>query len=80
MQTADGKVLSGLVREQGNELVITEADKTTRLPKSEVESRVVQKKSLMPEGIETQLSPNELADLLAFLVSLKVGGLGDTAK
>ena len=76
VQTADGKVLSGLVREHGDELEIIEADKTTRLPKAQVDARQVQKKSLMPEGIETQLSPAELADLLAFLVSLKVGGPG----
>ncbi len=80
VQTASGQVLSGLVREHGDELEIIEADKTTRLPKTEVETRQVQKKSLMPEGIETQLSADELADLLAFLVSLKVGGPGDAAK
>jgi putative heme-binding domain-containing protein len=80
VQTSAGQVLSGLVREHGDELEIIEADKTTRLPKSEVETRQVQKKSLMPEGIETQLSADELADLLAFLVSLKVGGPGDAAK
>jgi quinoprotein glucose dehydrogenase len=80
IQTADGKVLSGLVREHGDEIEIIEADKTTRLPKTEIETRQVQKKSLMPEGIEIQLSADELADLLAFLVSLKVGGPGDAAK
>ncbi len=80
IQTTGGQVFNGLVREHGDELEIIEADRTTRLPKAEVEERHVQKKSLMPEGIETQLSADELADLLACVVSLKVGGPGDAAK
>jgi hypothetical protein len=37
------------------------------VPRGEVEQVTQSKVSLMPEGIEAQLQPQELADLFAFL-------------
>jgi len=40
---------------------------------SQVESRTIQKQSLMPEGIVNNLTPEDLADLIAYLQSLTGG-------
>lgn len=69
--TADGKVLVGLVKDEGNALLILNVDKSERIPKTDVESRAVSRISTMPEGQETQLSRREFIDLIAFLASLK---------
>ena len=37
---------------------------------SQIESRTIQKQSLMPDGIVNNLTPEELADLIAYLQSL----------
>ena len=69
--TTDGKTFSGLVREEGDSLRIFDADRETLLPKSKIDERTVVKKSLMPEGQEQQLSREEFADLIAYLLSMK---------
>lgn len=69
--TADGRVLAGLVKVEGDNLRIITVDKELVLPKKEVEERAVQKKSLMPDGLWKELSPSELRDLVAYLESLK---------
>jgi putative membrane-bound dehydrogenase-like protein len=69
----DGKVVSGfVVSERADSTIIREADGRQReLKKSEVEEKVIQKISAMPEGIVANLSPEQLADLIAYLQSLK---------
>ena len=42
--------------------------KLETIPRGEVEELQVSKVSLMPEGLEKQLKPQEIADLFAFLV------------
>ncbi len=69
--TDEGKTFSGLVREEGDLLHIFEADRETLLPKSKVDQRAVVNKSLMPDGQEQQMSREEFADLIAYLLSLK---------
>lgn len=71
VQTAAGKVYSGMVKEEGDSLRITTAAGEDVVPKSSVETRKVQKHSIMPEGLAKTLSPAELNDLLAYLRSLK---------
>lgn len=66
----DGRVFSGLVKEQGDTLRIVLPDGETRVKKAEVEERVVQKKSFMPEGQHRVLSVREFADLVGYLQSL----------
>lgn len=66
---ADGRVLTGLVVEESAEQI------TLRLPggrqevllRDELEELTTSELSLMPEGLENQLSLQELADLLALL-------------
>lgn len=69
--TVDGKIYSGLVKDDGKQLRIITADSEIKLDKSKVDERVVQKKSLMPENQEQMLSLQELHDLLAYLMSLR---------
>lgn len=67
----DGAVYSGLVKEEGDKLRIISADKIDLLPKSDVDERSVQKKSLMPDNQHRALSRSEFADLMSYLQSLK---------
>jgi len=66
----DGRVLNGLVKEEKDTLRIVMPDAETRVKKVDVDERVVQKKSLMPDGQHRPLSPREFADLVGYLQSL----------
>lgn len=69
----DGTLVVGLlVHETEMELVIRSADgRNHRISKDEIEAQRVQTESLMPEGLAADLTAQEVADLLAFLESLK---------
>jgi putative heme-binding domain-containing protein len=67
----DGKVLSGLVKEEGAFLRVLGLDQDVRVAKADVESRAVTRVSIMPEGQEAQLSRRELVDLIAYLATLR---------
>ena len=69
--TKSGQTFSGLVRDEGDSLRVLNLDKNTRLAKSAVEERSVQRISIMPEGQEAQMSRREFVDLIAYLMSLK---------
>ncbi|MBW3599456.1 MAG: c-type cytochrome, partial [Planctomycetes bacterium] len=68
--TADGRVLTGLLVEDSQERVVlkTQGGKLEIVPRDQVDEMRQSKLSLMPEGVENQLKPQELADLFAFLV------------
>ena len=54
------------------EIVLRSANgRNHRISKGEIESRRVQPESLMPSGLAADLTAQEVADLLAFLESLK---------
>ena len=65
----DGRVVSGLVsKDTAEELVLTvAAEQTVSLNRSEIEEIKPGTVSIMPAGLDQQLSTQELADLLAFL-------------
>ncbi|MDP6443539.1 MAG: PmoA family protein [Pirellulaceae bacterium] len=69
--TADGKQLSGFLKqESGLRLDLVRDDgKLVSIRKSEIEARKRVNKSAMPEGMAKQLSPQHVADLIAFVVS-----------
>jgi putative membrane-bound dehydrogenase-like protein len=69
----NGDVVQGLiVEETPDRLVVqTDADKTQRLSPSEIKSRRQIRLSMMPEGLLANLSPQQIADLLEFLTTLK---------
>lgn len=69
--TNDGIVKNGvLVEETGNAITLRgqQAEQTTLL-RSQLESLTSSGKSLMPEGFENQITPDEMSDLLSFLAS-----------
>jgi putative heme-binding domain-containing protein len=67
--TADGRVLTGLVAERSAERIVlkTQGGKLETVAADQVEDVKVSEISLMPEDLETQMSPAELADLFAYL-------------
>jgi putative heme-binding domain-containing protein len=73
--TSDGAVITGLkIAEDKQKLHIRAADgKDHPLAKDEIESFKIQPQSIMPKGLAAAMTAQELADLLAFLSSLKSG-------
>jgi len=71
--TNDSSVFTGLVlRETETQIVLAAGVNTiTTIDKDEIESRKESSQSLMPAGLEQQLSIQELSDLLTFLEQKK---------
>ena len=67
--TKEGRVVSGLPVEDSPQRVVlkVQGDKQEIIARSEIDQVVPSKLSLMPEGIEKQLQPQELHDLFAFI-------------
>ncbi|MCO6458235.1 MAG: PQQ-dependent sugar dehydrogenase [Pirellulaceae bacterium] len=72
-ETTDGKVYAGLMVERGeNEVVLKDAEnKLQRLPVDRIEGLYPQQKSLMPDLLLRDMTAQQVADLLAYLESLK---------
>jgi len=73
VETTDGRVFTGLLLKKDKaEVVLRDAQaKELRFAADEIELLVPQQKSLMPELLWQDMTAQELADLLAFLMSLK---------
>jgi uncharacterized repeat protein (TIGR03806 family) len=73
LETKDGRVLTGLIVEKrAQELVLKDAQgKTIRVPNDDVQQVVPQSRSLMPELLLRDLTAQQVADLLEFMVSLR---------
>jgi putative membrane-bound dehydrogenase-like protein len=67
--TSDGKVQNGLLRnETSDEIVlVTGANQEARIPRADIEEIRPSTVSVMPAGLDQQLTTRELADLVAFL-------------
>jgi putative heme-binding domain-containing protein len=67
--TADGRVLTGLLAEEGKERVVLklQGGKLETIPRDQVDAMKTAEVSLMPEDVEQQLAPQDIADLFAFL-------------
>jgi putative heme-binding domain-containing protein len=67
--TEDGQVLNGVIRDEtASEITLQlDAQKTIRVPLDEIEERLPGSVSIMPTGLDKQLTPQELADLVVFL-------------
>ena len=67
-----GKIFTGfVVRESAETVTIRQADGISReLIQDEVEERVKQEVSMMPKGIVGNLTPQQLADIIAYLQTL----------
>lgn len=71
--TDDGRQVSGVVQVDRPEAMTLSAgpDKTFRVPREQIVAMVRSEVSIMPTGLEKILSDQELADLVAYLRSLK---------
>ncbi len=71
--TNDGRIFNGLVqRETDEELVLaTGPNKEVRIARSEIDEINRSKVSVMPAGLDKQLTPQQLADLVEFLTTRK---------
>ncbi len=68
--TKEGRVVTGLPTEDNAQRVVLkiQGDKQEIIARRDIEEIVRSQLSLMPEGLEKQLQPQELADLFAYLV------------
>jgi putative heme-binding domain-containing protein len=72
LQTADGRVLSGILRGQdANTVTLKLATETVVLPRKDVRKMREQNLSMMPEGLLEGLPDIERRDLIAYLQSSK---------
>ena len=73
METADGKVHSGMiVHENEGKTILGDAEgKLTELKTIDIVGRTPQRQSVMPDKLSDRLTVQEFRDLLAFLESLK---------
>ena len=72
-EEVDGRVVTGIVRTESDaavEIQDSEA-KLVRLAKGQIDERKPSEVSLMPNGLAKGLSPQDFADLIAFLETLK---------
>lgn len=69
----DGRSLTGMiVRESSTTVTFRQADLSeVRIERSEIEEQVAAATSIMPKGLDQQLSEEEFLDLMAYLRSLK---------
>jgi putative heme-binding domain-containing protein len=67
--TKDGRVLSGMIAGETTESVTLrrEEGQQDTIRRSDIEELRATGKSLMPDGLEAKITPDQLADLLEFL-------------
>ena len=67
---ADGRLLAGTVRKQGDKLLVADNEgKITTIGRSEIEKIQTSSQSIMPDDLAKKLGPEKLRDLLVFLLS-----------
>jgi putative heme-binding domain-containing protein len=73
VQTIDGRLHNGLVQKDLPEEIVLAlaADQTVRIPREDLEVVYPGTISIMPAGLDQQLTHQELADLVAFLAACK---------
>lgn len=73
VETVQGRVHTGLlIKKDDKEVVLKDAkDKLARIPASDVDVMAPQQKSLMPDLLVRDMTAQQVADLITFLVSLK---------
>jgi putative heme-binding domain-containing protein len=71
--TKDERTLNGVLKKDAPDeiVIVTAADKEERIARADIESIAPSSISLMPAGLEQQLTPQEIADLIAFLKACK---------
>ena len=68
--TTDGRLLSGIIREQDPQRVMLQtANERIILPRAEIEELKTSNESMMPEGLFDKLTEAEVRDLVSYLAS-----------
>jgi putative membrane-bound dehydrogenase-like protein len=73
VETNDGDVHSGILRKNDNDevLLVTGPDQEVRIGRKEIKAMRPGAVSVMPAGLDQQLTPQELTDLVTFLKACK---------
>jgi len=73
IRTKDGAILDGLIaRETADAVYLFTADRNEkRVPRGSIDLMRMGKTSIMPQGLDKQITSDELRNLLAYLTSLK---------
>jgi putative heme-binding domain-containing protein len=72
VETTDGKIYSGQMETKDQEIIIKRTGATpVKVPMANVKRRTTSHISPMPEGLYNEMTVRELADLTAFLLTLK---------
>ncbi|GIW80765.1 MAG: glucose dehydrogenase [Gemmatales bacterium] len=73
VETAAGRVYNGIIlRETADAIFLMTPERAeVRVPRDQIESLSPARDSIMPKGLDQQMSRQELADLIAYLKSLK---------
>jgi len=73
VKTKDGEVYEGLLTsENADTLTLKDVQgKYNDIPVEKIEKKIQQKISIMPDGLQTALTQQELTDLLEYLTTLK---------
>jgi putative heme-binding domain-containing protein len=67
---ADGRVLNGTLRSDGDSLIIADTTgRETKVNRADVETTSPSSTSIMPEGLDVAIGPEKLRDLLTFLLT-----------
>jgi putative membrane-bound dehydrogenase-like protein len=71
--TKNGKVYNGILRKDSPDevVLVTGANQEARIARDDIEEMQPSKVSVMPAGLDQQLSPQEMTDLVAFLKACK---------
>jgi putative membrane-bound dehydrogenase-like protein len=70
VETKDEELVSGFILSEGDSIVMKDTTGKRRvIPASEVVTKTKQKASLMPDNVALGLAPQDIADLVAFLMS-----------
>lgn len=69
VQAADGRIVTGLLVEDSPQRIVlkVQGGKLETIAREDVDAMKVSELSLMPEGLEKQLKPQEIADLFAYI-------------
>jgi putative heme-binding domain-containing protein len=75
VETEDGRVLLGLIESKNDkEVILKDAQsKTVRIPQDNIASITEQRISLMPELVLKDITAQDAADLLAYMMTLQAG-------
>jgi putative membrane-bound dehydrogenase-like protein len=73
VMTKAGRAVNGLLKQTAADAVtlVTAERNEVRLPRADIEEIQPSRVSIMPQGLDAQLSRRELSDLIAYLSSLK---------